>query len=99
MEKQIEIGLRELRASIKRMGELLEWEKLRKQEERGRRTPPSFRFQDRIEADIKIEEGAFWKTVSDMLLVMEERDDEAAKRARERMAKLEQEIRELTGTE
>ena len=99
MEKRIEIGLRELRASIKRMKELLEWQKLQRQEEKGRRTPPSFRFQDRLEADIKIEEGVFWKTVSDMLLVMGERDDDAAGKARENMAKLEGEMRELTKTD
>jgi hypothetical protein len=63
MKDRIEAGLRELRASIKRMGELLEWKKLKEQEERGRRTPPSFRLQDRLEADINIEEGFFWKTV------------------------------------
>jgi hypothetical protein len=55
MKDQIEIGLRELKASIKRMGELLEWRKLQRQEEKGRRTPPSFRFQDRLEADMRIE--------------------------------------------
>jgi hypothetical protein len=44
MKDQIEIGLRELKASIKRTKELLEWQKLKKQEEKGRRTPPSFRF-------------------------------------------------------
>ena len=93
MEKQIEIGLRELRASIKRMGELLEWQKLQRQEEKGRRTPPSFRLQDRLEADIKIEEGAFWKTVFDIQDVLGERDDATAKKARERMAKLESEMR------
>jgi hypothetical protein len=96
MKDQIEVGLRQLRASIKRMGELLEWQKLRKQEEKGRRTPPSFRFQDRLEADMKIEEGVFWKTVSDILLVLGERDDSTATKARQRMAKLENEMRELT---
>jgi hypothetical protein len=99
MEKQIETGLRELRASIKRMKELLEWQKLRRQEEKGRRTPPSFRIQDRLEADIKIEEGVFWKTVSDVLLVLGEEDDETAKRQRARLGKLEQEMRELTRTD
>ena len=99
MKDQIEAGLRELRASIKRMKELLEWEKLKQQEEKGRRTPPWFRFQDRLEADMRIEEGVFWKSVSDILLVMGERDDEAATKARQRMAKLEQEMRELTRRE
>ena len=99
MKDQIEAGLRELRASIKRMKELLEWKELREQEEKGRRTPPSFRFQDRLEADIKIEEGVFWKTVSDILLILGDRDDEAAKKARGRMAKLESEMRELTRTD
>jgi hypothetical protein len=98
MKDQIEIGLRELRASIGRMGELLEWQKLKKQEERSD-VPPSFRFQDRLEADIKIEEGVFWKTVSDMLLLMGDRDDEAATKSRQNMAKLESEMRELTRTE
>jgi DNA-binding transcriptional MerR regulator len=99
MKDQIEIGLRELRASIKRMKELLEWQKLQKQEERGRRTPPSFRFQDRFEADIKIEEGVFWKTVFEIQDVLGERDDEAAKKTRERVAKLEGEMRELARVE
>jgi hypothetical protein len=99
MKNRIEAGLRELRASIKRMSELLEWKKLRKQEERGRRTPPSFRFQDRLEQDIKIEEGVFWKTVSDILLVLGERNDEIAMKARQRMARLEDEMRELTRKE
>jgi hypothetical protein len=99
MKNQTEAGLRELRASIKRMSELLEWKKLRKQEERGRRTPPSFRFQDRLEQDIKIEEGVFWKTVSDILLVLGERNDEIAMKARQRMARLEDEMRELTRKE
>jgi hypothetical protein len=86
MEKQIELGLRELRASTKGMKESLEWKKLKEQEEKGNRTPPSFRFQDRLEADMKIEEGFFWKTVSDVLLVLGEGDDETAKKQRERMA-------------
>jgi hypothetical protein len=98
MKDQIEIGLRELRASIKRMKELLEWRKLRKQEERSD-VPPSFRFQDRLDADIKIEEGVFWKTVFEIQQLLGERDDEAAKKARERMAKLEKEMRELTTKE
>jgi len=96
MKKQIEAGLRELKASIKKMKELLEWQKLRKQEEWGRRTPPSFRFQDRLEADMKIEEGFFWKTVSDILLLLGERNDETAKKQRERLVKLEEEMRKLT---
>ena len=87
--------MRELRASIKRMGELLEWEKLKAQEKKSR-TPPSFRFQDRLEADTKIEEGSFWKMVSDILLVLGERNDETATKARRRMATLEKEMRELT---
>lgn len=58
--------------------------------------PPSFRFQDRLEADIKIEEGVFWKTVSDILLIMGETDDEDPTKARQWMPKLESEIRELT---
>ena len=99
MKKQIEAGLRELKASIKKMKELLEWQKLRKQEERGRRTPPSFRFQDRLEADMKIEEGFFWKTVSDILLVLGERNDEIATNARQRLVKLEEEMRESTTKE
>ena len=99
MKDRIEGALRDLRASIKKMKELLEWQKLKKQEEKGRRTPPSFRFQDRLEADVKIEEGAFWKTVSDILFVLGERNDEAAKKARERMAKLESEMKELTRRE
>ena len=96
MKDQIEAGLRELRASIKRMKDLLEWKKLKQQEEKGRRTPPSFRFQDRLEADMRIEEGVFWKTVSDILLVLGERNDETATKTRQRMAKLEEEMRELT---
>ncbi len=98
MKEQIEIGLRELRASIKRMGELLEWQRLREQEERSD-VPPSFRLQDHLEADIKVEEGFFWKTVSDILLVLGQRDDETATKARQRMAKLEEEMREMTGVE
>jgi hypothetical protein len=95
MKDQIEIGLRELKASIKRMGELLEWQKLQRQEERND-VPPSFRFQDRLEADIKIEGGVFWKTVFEIQDVLGKRDDEAAEKWRERLAKLEQEMRELT---
>ena len=95
MKDQIEVGLRELRASIKRMKELLEWRKLQKQEEKGRRTPPSFRFQDRLEADIKIEEGFFWKSVFEIHDVLGEGNDEVAEKQRER-AKLEEEMRELT---
>jgi hypothetical protein len=98
MKNQIDIGLRELKASIKRMGELLEWRKLKKQEGKSD-VPPSFRFQDRLEQDIKIEEGAFWKTVFEIQDALGKRDDEAAKKARERMAKLESEMRELTRTE
>ena len=92
MKDRIEAGLRELRASIKRMGELLEWRELQKQEQKGRRTPLSFRFQGRSEQDIRIEKGVFWKTVSDILLVLGERDDEAATNARQRMAKFEEEM-------
>jgi len=94
MKDQIEVGLRELRASIKRMGELLEWQKLQRQEERSD-VPPSFRLQDRLEADIKIEEGAFWKTVFEIQDVLGKRDDATAKRHRQRMAKLEEEMRGL----
>jgi DNA-binding transcriptional MerR regulator len=96
MEKQIEIGLREIRASIKRIKELLKWQKRQRQEGKGRRTPPSFRFQDRLEADIKIEDGVFWKTAFEIQDVLGERNDEAAKKARERMARLESEMREMT---
>ena len=96
MKDRIEAGLKELRASIKRMRELTEWRKLRQQEEKGRRTPPSFRFQDRLEADMRIEERVFWKTVSDILLVLGERDDEAAEKQRERLVRLEEQMRELT---
>jgi hypothetical protein len=78
------------------MKDLLEWQKLRKQEERGRRTPPSFRFQDRVEQDMKIEEGFFWKTVSDILLVLGERSDSTATKWRRRLVGLEEEMRELT---
>lgn len=78
------------------MKELLEWQKLQSQEDRGRRTPPSFRFQDRLEADIKIEEGVFWKTVFEIQDVLGERDDATAKKQRRRMARLESEMRELT---
>ena len=99
MKDQIEVGLRELRASIKRMGELMEWKELRQQEEKGRRTPPSFRPQDRFEADMKIEEGAFWKTVFEIQDVLGERNDEAAAKARQQMAKLESEMREMTRAE
>ncbi len=99
MKDQIEICLRELRASINRMKELQEWQQLRKQEEGGRRTPPSFRLPDRLEADIKIEEGVFWKTVFEIQDVLGEKDDATAKRQRERMAKLEGEMREMTRTE
>jgi hypothetical protein len=95
MENRIEVGLRELRASIKRMGELLEWKELKKQEERSD-APPSFRLEDRLEADIKIEEGVFWKSVFEIQDVLGERDDATAKRQRERMAKLEEEMREMT---
>jgi len=95
MKDQIEVGLRELRASIKRMGELLEWKKLKEQEERSD-VPPSFRFQDRLEQDIKIEEGVFWKMVSDILLVLGERNDATATKARQQMARLEEEMREMT---
>jgi len=95
MTDQIEVGLRELKASIKRMGELLEWKKLRKQEEKSD-VPPSFQFQDRLEADIKIEEGVFWKTVFEIQDVLGEKDDATAKKARERMAKMESEMREMT---
>ena len=94
MKDRIEAALRDLRASIKKMRELLEWKKLREQEERSD-TPPSFRFQDRLEADMKIEEGVFWKTVSDILLVLGERHDETAKKTRQRMAKLESDMREM----
>ena len=96
MEKRIEAALRDLRTSIKKMKELVEWQKLKKQEDKGNKTPPSFRFQDRLEADMKIEEGFFWKSVSDILLVLGERDDSTAKRQRERLLKLENEMRELT---
>lgn len=99
MKDQIEVGLRELRASIKRMKELLEWKKLQKQEEKGRRTPPSFRFQDRLEADINIEEGVFWKSVFEIQDVLGERDDATAKKARQQMARLESEMQELTRRE
>ncbi|MDP2898806.1 MAG: hypothetical protein Q8Q12_19895 [bacterium] len=99
MKDQIEIGLQELRASIKRMKELLEWQKLQGQEEKGTRTPPSFRFQDRVEADIKIEEGVFWKSVFEIQDVLGERDDATAKKAREQMARLESEMREMTRKE
>jgi len=95
MKDRIEAGLRELRASIRRMKELLEWKKL-KEEEKHNDMPPSFRFQDRLEADIKIEEGFFWKSVFEIQDVLGTRDDDAAKKARERMAKLEREMRELT---
>jgi len=98
MADQIEVGLRELRASIKRMGELLEWKKLREQEDK-RDVPPSFRLQDRLEADMKIEEGAFWKTVFEIQDVLGETDDATAKRQRERMAKLEEEMRKLVRRE
>ena len=70
--------------------------KLKKQEEKGRRMPPSFRFQDRLEADIRIEEGAFWKTVLEIQDVLGERDDEEATKARQRMAKSAEEMREMT---
>jgi hypothetical protein len=98
MTDQIEVGLRELRASIKRMGELLELKKLKRQEE-GSDVPPSFRLQDRLEAGMKIEEGVFWKSVFEIQDVLRERDDAAAKKTRERMAKLEEEMRELTRRE
>jgi hypothetical protein len=58
--------------------------------EKGRSTPRSFRIQDRVEADIKIEERVFWKMVSDILLVLGERHDATAKRHRQQMAKLEE---------
>ena len=96
MKDQIEVGLRELRASIKRMKELIEWEKLREQEGKGKRTPRSFRFQDRLEAHMKIEEGFFWKTVFEIQDVLGENDDATVKRHRQRMAKLEEEMRGLT---
>jgi hypothetical protein len=85
MKNQIGVGLRELRASIKRMKELLQWQRLQRQEEK-KDVPPSFRMQDRLEADIKIEEGLFWKTVSDILLVIGERDDATATKARQQGA-------------
>jgi hypothetical protein len=97
MTDHIEVGLRELRGSIKRMAELLEWKKLKGEEQNGTRTPPSFQFQDRLEADIKIEEGFFWKTVFEIQDVLGETNDMAAKKARERIAKLEGEMREMTG--
>jgi len=98
MKNQIEVGLGELRASIKRMGELLEWEKLKSQEERSD-VPPSFRLQDRLEADMKIEEGVFWKSVFEIQDALGERKDPTAKKARERMARLESEMRELATRE
>jgi len=98
MKDQIEIGLRKLRESIKRMGELLEWRKLQRQEKKSD-VPPSFRFQDRLDADMKIEEGVFWKMVSDILLVLGERNDSTATKARQRMAKLEKEMRGMTRAE
>jgi hypothetical protein len=93
MKDQIEVGLRELRASIKRMSELLEWKKLKEQEERSD-VPPSFRFHDRLEPDIKIEEGVFWKTVFEIQDVLGETDDATAEKQRQRMGKLEEEMRE-----
>lgn len=98
MKDQIGIGLRELRASIKRMKELLEWKKLREHEERSG-VPPSFRLQDRLEADTKIEEGVFWKSVFEIQDVLGERDDATAKKARQQMARLESEMQELTRRE
>ncbi|MDP2897142.1 MAG: hypothetical protein Q8Q12_11410 [bacterium] len=98
MKDQIEVGLRELRASIKRMGELLEWRKLREQEERSD-VPPSFQFQDGLEADVKIEEGAFWKSVFEIQDVLGETNNEASEKWRKRLAGLEQEMRELTTKE
>jgi hypothetical protein len=49
MKDRIEAGLRELRTSVGKTRELLEWQKLKKQEEKGTRAPPSLRFQDRLE--------------------------------------------------
>jgi hypothetical protein len=77
------------------MGELLEWQKLQRQEKR-RDVPPSFRFQDRVDADIKIEEGVFWKTAFEIQDVLGNRDDATATKARQRMAKFEEEMREMT---
>lgn len=81
------------------MKELLEWKKLQKQEDKGRRTPPSFRFQDRLEADMKIEEGFFLKTALDIRTVLGEKNDLVAKKWRKRLLKLEEEMRELTRRE
>jgi len=95
MEKRIEAALRDLKASIKRMKELLEWRKLQKQEERGD-VPPSFRLGDDTERDIKIEEGVFWETVFDIQDALGDRDDETAMKWRKQLVGLEEEMRELT---
>ena len=99
MKDQIEIGLRELRASIKRMEELLEWQKLRKQEEKGRRTPPSFRLRDDTEREIKTEEGFFWWTAMNIKTLLVSRAGPVAGRQRKRVAKLEGEVWKLATKE
>jgi hypothetical protein len=68
MKDQIEVGLRELKASSKRMKELLEWRKLQRQEEK-RDAPPSFTLQDYTKRHMKIEGEFLSETVSDILLV------------------------------
>jgi len=65
------------------------------QEERSD-APPSFRLHDGLQADMKIEERFFWKAVFEIQDALGERDDATAKRHRQQMAKLEEEMRELT---
>jgi hypothetical protein len=98
MKDQIEIGLRELKASITRIKELLEWKKLRKQEERSD-VPPSFRLRDDTETEIKTEEGFFWWTAVNIKTVLVSRAGPIAERQRERLAKLEGEVWKLATKE
>lgn len=72
----------------------MEWQKLKGQEKKSR-TPPSFRIEDHLEADIKIEEGFFLKTAWDVRALLSRRSDPTTKRQRQRLEKLEEEMREL----
>ncbi len=58
MKSNIPVALRQLSAILRKIEELQEWAKLQRQERKPHQ-PPSFRLDNHIEEDLKIEYSAF----------------------------------------
>lgn len=86
MTPDIEVGLSQLEALLEQMLTLLEWEKIT-QPAHQMALPPSFRFQDHVQADLREVYGLFLQLVGTLKQILVSAEPRIAPQRRERLRK------------